>query len=83
MKIIIFAILAYIFYRIVKGFFQTGKEIGVNRDGGMIDEMVQDPFCKTYIPRREALKRVVGGQEYFFCSDECASKFILEMKNKQ
>ena len=38
----------------------------------MIDEMVQDPLCKTYIPLRESVKRTIDGQELFFCSDACA-----------
>jgi YHS domain-containing protein len=46
----------------------------------VVDEMVQDPFCKTYIPRREAVRRRVGGQEHFFCSEECARKFEAQEK---
>ncbi len=45
-----------------------------------VDEMVQDPFCKTYIPLRSAQRKVIQGQEYFFCSKECADSFEKEMK---
>jgi len=45
------------------------------KKGNVIDEMVQDPFCKTYIPKREAVKRVIGGKEILFCSKECADRF--------
>lgn len=75
MRLIILAILFYVLYRLVKGFLGSGKEIGGRHNGGVIDEMVQDPFCKTYIPRREALKRVVNGETHYFCSRECATKF--------
>lgn len=77
-RILIYAILAYLFYRIVKGVFGPRKEIERNRGGGVIDEMVQDSFCKTYIPRRESFRRVIEEQEHFFCSNECADKFKLE-----
>jgi YHS domain-containing protein len=45
--------------------------------------MVQDPFCGTYIPRRESIRRVMEGEEYLFCSEECADKFALEMKDSE
>lgn len=79
-RFLILGILAYLLYRIGKWVFSPKAEIGRGRGGGVIDEMVQDPFCKTYIPRRESVKRVIEGQEYLFCSDDCADKFELERK---
>lgn len=77
-RILIYALIAYLIYRLVKGVFTPKKEIQSTRSSGVIDEMVQDPFCKTYVPRRESVKRVIGGQEHFFCSKECADKFHSE-----
>lgn len=74
-RIIYFAVLLYLLYRLVKGFLKQGKEYQEKAKNGVIDEMVQDPVCKTYIPRREAVKRTFGGKEVFFCSRECANKF--------
>ena len=74
-KFIILVLLGYFLYRTIKGVFGSKKEIDRSADGGIIDEMVQDPFCKKYIPRRESIKRVINGNEYRFCSEECASKF--------
>ena len=80
LRIFIYIIIAYLLYRILKSLFSKSKGIEKTGGGGIIDEMVQDPFCKTYIPRKDAKKKVIQGQEYFFCSDECASKFELEDK---
>jgi uncharacterized protein len=80
LRIFIYIIIAYLLYRILKSLFAKSKGIQKTGGGGIIDEMVQDPYCKTYIPRKGAKKKVIGGQEYFFCSDECASKFELEDK---
>jgi len=74
-RFIILGLLGYLLYRTVKGVFRSNKEVDRSVDGGVIDEMVQDPFCKTYIPRRESIKRVIHGNEYRFCSEECAAKF--------
>jgi YHS domain-containing protein len=53
-----------------------------DQGGGVINEMVQDPFCKTYIPKRESIKRRIGGKDFFFCNKECADKFEEEEKSK-
>ena len=39
------------------------------------DMLVQDPVCKTFIPRREALKVERDGVTYFFCSEGCLKRF--------
>ncbi len=75
MRLLILAFLAYLLYRVLKHFFGGPKVRRPEPDGGAIDEMVQDPWCKTYIPLREAEKRVIRGQTYFFCSKACADKF--------
>ncbi len=81
MRLLIFAILAYLLYRVGKAVFRSSKEIDRGKKvGGVIDEMVQDPLCKTYIPKRESVKRVIEGSGYFFCSKNCADKFEQERK---
>jgi YHS domain-containing protein len=39
------------------------------------DILVQDPVCKTFIPRREALKLDRDGTTHFFCSEGCLKRF--------
>jgi len=39
------------------------------------EDMVQDPVCKTYVPRGSAVSADVGGQTYLFCSRDCADTF--------
>ena len=78
MRLLIFAVLAYLLYRVLRGFFSSGQKIKNIEKGGAIDEMVKDPFCKTYIPQRDAKRKVIDGKEYYFCSEECANKFQEE-----
>jgi len=82
LRLVIIVILIYILYRLIRGFFVQSGKISRGRADGVIDEMVQDPFCKTYIPRREAVRRVLENKEIFFCSKECADRFEAE-KNKR
>jgi YHS domain-containing protein len=80
-RLIFFAVLLYLLYRLIKGLLKQGKEYQGKAQDGIIDEMVQDPVCKTYIPRREAVKRTFGGKKILFCSKECADKFEFGKKN--
>lgn len=39
------------------------------------DELVKDPACGTYIPRRKAIARKTGETTHYFCSAACADRF--------
>jgi uncharacterized protein len=80
MRLLILALLAYVLYRLLRGFFTPGQKLKGNEGRGAIDEMVKDPLCETYVPLRDSQRRVIGGREYFFCSKECADKFEKEQK---
>jgi uncharacterized protein len=79
LRLAIWVALGYLLYRVVKRVFKPSAHLE-DRSDGIIDEMVKDPQCETYIPRRQAKKRVVGGQTHFFCSDACADRFEEAMK---
>ena len=43
--------------------------------------MVKDEACLTYVPKEDALREVIDGREYFFCSKECRKKFLSDKKS--
>ena len=44
--------------------------------------MVQDPNCGTYIPRSEAVRRSVGGEDRWFCSEACAEAYLEKRREE-
>jgi len=50
----------------------TGRPAGPPLDG---DQMVQDPVCGVFVPRKTAIVHQVGNLTNCFCSQECAKKF--------
>ena len=78
MRLLIFALLAYLLYRLLRGVLAPGLKARKSESAGAIDEMVKDPICQTYIPMRDSQRRVIEGKEYFFCSKECAEEFEKE-----
>ncbi|MCI0548283.1 MAG: hypothetical protein L0027_13485 [Candidatus Rokubacteria bacterium] len=40
------------------------------------DELVKDPVCQTYVLASRAVRREVEGAMCYFCSPECAARFL-------
>ena len=83
-RLVFFCLLVYLFAKVVnKLFLKPGPDRGrvapnplfVNQSDGKVDEMVQDPVCKVYVPQREAQTAVISGETFYFCSRECREKF--------
>lgn len=75
--ILIFVVLViyYISRLLIQSFSSSSKKM----EGLEPEELVQDPSCQTYIPKRSALKKRISGRDYYFCKKECLKNFI---KNK-
>ena len=41
-----------------------------------VDELVQDPVCKLYVPRHEAIELRGQSESLYFCSEKCRDKFM-------
>ena len=83
-RLLIFFGLLYLLYRSLKTLLTGGgrrPSVGGQASGQIDDIMVQDPACGIYLPRNEAIKTKIAGQEHFFCSPECKQRY-LESKKK-
>ena len=78
--------LGYIGYVVIK---QVARSLGLwpqtpkplDKEKEEPDVLVQDPVCKTFIPRREALRAEKDGTSYFFCSEGCLKRFLSSDRN--
>ena len=39
------------------------------------DTMVKDPQCGTYVPRGDAITKVIKGKTHYFCSTACRDAY--------
>lgn len=75
------AVLAFFLFLIVRASVHAflGGLRGASRPGTRgragLDELVKDPVCETYIPRRKAISRGSGPATRYFCSAACADKY--------
>jgi len=96
LRFILFFALFLALYYVVKGFFkglklrkalktgsrQAGERTrGPSRQPPITDELVQDPVCGVYCPKKDALSFNWQGKTYYFCSDKCRQEF-REQKSK-
>jgi YHS domain-containing protein len=82
-KWIIILIVLYLAYRFVRQSALFKAPPGKRAPAEIQDEMVQDPVCKTYVPKRMALEgnRSDGHKEYF-CSAECRDNYLKKRTSR-
>jgi YHS domain-containing protein len=81
-RLISYVLLAYFVYsvwRLVR-ILKRGPGARRPRPDPRPGVMVQDETCHLYLPKSDALREVVGGKEYFFCSKECRKAFLESRK---
>jgi YHS domain-containing protein len=80
LRLVALAVLAVLIYLLLRatiaGFLAgfRGQVRGAGSSAGP-QQLVKDPVCETYVPRRSALARTAGPVTYYFCSPACAAKF--------
>ena len=38
-------------------------------------DMEQDPNCGVYVPKKQAITKLIHGKESYFCSQKCADEY--------
>ena len=86
-RILIILVLVIALYYMVRGLFRpkaarNSKTLhpGARREEG--NELVKDPYCQTYIPTSAAIKARMGGENLFFCSEECMNRYAEEKRGR-
>jgi YHS domain-containing protein len=78
--IFLLLLLYTILHSLIKNMFIQRKKLNRELEP---EELVQDPHCQTYIPKRTAIRKRVEGREYYFCNKECARKFVDEKRSQK
>ncbi len=79
-RLVILALTGYLSYKVLQKvlpwFLRSQIPPQPRQPEVAADELVQDPICKVFIPRRNALVVKKDGQNFFFCSEGCRKKFL-------
>ncbi len=73
-RLLIMLLLAYIGFRIIKTLVarKNTEPLPQRHDS---EETVQDPVCKMYLAKKDAVIGTLEGTRYYFCSMNCLDKF--------
>ena len=74
LALLVFLILRSSFYAFLRGLRGDSRSGATKRAN--LDELVKDPMCETYIPRRKAITRGNGPDVRYFCSATCADRYV-------
>ncbi len=76
LRLLLFIFLTILLYTI---FQLLSKDLSSSRKRPKRDqepeELVQDPYCRTYIPKRLAIKKRMAGQDRYFCNQDCLRNY--------
>ena len=76
MRLLIILALVYLLYRTVKKRLFSAPPVKGRASGTVEDEMIKDPVCGVYFPRRNAVRLTRDGKEMLFCSETCRERFL-------
>ena len=84
-RFVVFIILIYLMYRIIKSIGQTKPVKNENYQFKAspvgVEDLIEDPVCHTYVPLSQAFRKEISGNDYYFCSKQCSEKYVSG-KNK-
>lgn len=72
MRLILWLILAYVGYKIVKGLLASRKKPEAAPTG---TETFQDPVCGVYVAADDAVVGRLNEKKLYFCSMNCLDKY--------
>lgn len=79
-KLFIYAVFLYVLYRLLTG-GRKKKPLGNPRQDAAPgelaahDQLVEDPVCHIYIPKRQAIVLQDSDTLVYFCSDQCRKMY--------
>jgi YHS domain-containing protein len=76
---ILFFILYYVLRFLAKNILFLRKRTDREAEA---EELVQDPYCQTYIPKQSAIKKKIAGHMFYFCNQECLRNYLNKEKKK-
>ncbi|RZB35256.1 MAG: hypothetical protein SRB1_01024 [Desulfobacteraceae bacterium Eth-SRB1] len=80
MRLLILLAVIYLGYRALKSWMLPNqplqKPVSGKAANKIDDEMIKDPYCNVYFPKRNGVHLKIDGNDLYFCSTECRDKFI-------
>jgi len=84
-RLILYGVLIYVGYRILKpwvaSLIESTKEDRHGQPVSQEAELIRDPQCGTYFLTQRGVEARIGGRSVYFCSKECRDKYLVSHKD--
>ncbi len=81
-RLLFSALLLYIGYRVIKSLFAPKGPAPATSTLKAGEETVQDPICKVFLTKDDAIVGNLDGERHYFCSMNCLEKFREQLDHK-
>jgi YHS domain-containing protein len=83
-RFILYTLFFLLFYFVMRLLFKAGVSKKLNTDNEREpEELVQDPFCLTYVSKRIAVRRKIAGKDYYFCGEKCLKNYLEDRNSRR
>ncbi len=82
-RFILYTLFFLLFYSVIRLLLKAvvGKKLSTDREREP-EELVQDPFCQTYVSKRIAVRRKIAGKDCYFCSERCLKNYLEDRNSR-
>ncbi|MBW2452004.1 MAG: hypothetical protein JRF07_06610 [Deltaproteobacteria bacterium] len=85
-RLLIALLIAFLIYTLVQSIKQFLKrpDIQPPEKTAKGEDMLQDPYCGTFVSRSDSFSCSIRGIQQFFCSEDCRDQYIAQVaKDKE
>jgi YHS domain-containing protein len=87
LRVVIAFLIFYLLYRAAKMLFLPAKgksdRPSTFREAITGEDLVEDPYCHTYVPLSSAYKVSIKGKTLYFCSRECFERYRSKKEREE
>lgn len=81
-ELLILIVLFYLVFRLLGTKKRDYRQERPDLDPVKHDILIEDPVCRTYVPKSQALSLDLGEKIYYFCSKKCRDAFCRKEEEK-
>lgn len=73
-------VILYLLYRIARWLFlssaKPSEQTSNRKPPAITEDLVEDPYCHSYLPVSQSYKASIDGKTEYFCSEKCYRAFV-------
>lgn len=85
-RLVVVLVVLYLMYRLFRMLLlpDGGRQNGDRENKRLAnrEDLVEDPYCHTYVPEGDAYRASIDGETVYFCSQKCYKQYRAMRKEQ-